>query len=77
MTPKACLKFADWRIRHDTFCEIDLGVLYGRGPWAEELQVAFPPASNQHGEGAWPIALLTVFHELASGCALLPQVRAM
>jgi hypothetical protein len=43
----------------------------------KELQVAFPPASNQLGEGVWPIALLTVFHELSSGCALLPEVGAM
>lgn len=43
----------------------------------KELQQAFPPASNQFGEGVWPIALLTVFHELASGCALLPEVGAM
>ncbi len=39
-----------------------------------ELQIAFPPASNQFGEGVWPIALLTVFHELGSGCALLPEI---
>ena len=43
----------------------------------KELQDAFPPASNQLGEGTWPIALLTVFHELASGCALLPEVGPM
>jgi len=43
----------------------------------KELQMAFPPASNQFGEGVWPIALLTVFHELASGCALLPEIGAM
>ena len=43
----------------------------------KELQQAFPPASNQLGEGVWPIALLTVFHELASGCALLPELGAM
>lgn len=42
-----------------------------------QLQTAFPAASNQFGEGVWPIALLTVFHELASGCALLPEVGAM
>ena len=42
-----------------------------------DLQAAFPPASNQFGEGVWPIALLTVFHELASGCALLPEIGAM
>lgn len=43
----------------------------------KELQAAFPPASNQFGEGVWPIALLTVFHELASGCALLPEIGPM
>jgi hypothetical protein len=43
----------------------------------KELQIAFPPASNQFGEGVWPIALLTVFHELASGCAMLPEIGAM
>ena len=43
----------------------------------KELQIAFPPASNQYGEGVWPIALLTVFHELASGCAMLPEIGAM
>jgi hypothetical protein len=43
----------------------------------KELQTAFPPASNQFGEGVWPIALLTVFHELGSGCALLPEIGAM
>lgn len=42
-----------------------------------ELQQAFPPASNQHGEGVWPVALLVVAHELASGAALLPEVGAM
>ncbi len=43
----------------------------------KELQQAYPPASNQFGEGVWPIALLTVFHELSSGCALLPEVGPM
>ena len=43
----------------------------------KELQSEFPPSSNQHGEGVWPIALLTVFHELSSGCALLPEIGAM
>ena len=43
----------------------------------EELQRAFPPATNQHGEGVWPVVLLTVAHELSSGAALLPQVGAM
>ena len=39
-----------------------------------ELQLAFPPASNQHGEGVWPIAQLVVAHELSSGAALLPEI---
>ena len=43
----------------------------------KELQTYFPPASNQLGEGTWPIALLTVFHELETGCALPPEVGAM
>lgn len=43
----------------------------------KELQQAFPPASNQLGEGVWPCVLLTVFHELASGAAVLPQVGPM
>jgi hypothetical protein len=42
-----------------------------------QLQRAFPPASNQHGEGVWPVALLVVAHELASGAALVPEVGAM
>ncbi len=42
-----------------------------------ELKKAFPPASNQHGDSVWPIALLVVAHELESGCALRPEVGAM
>jgi hypothetical protein len=38
------------------------------------LRKAFPPASNQHGSSAWPIAHLLVAHELESGCALLPEL---
>ena len=34
-----------------------------------ELQQAFPPATNQHGESVWPVALLLVAHELQSSCA--------
>lgn len=41
------------------------------------LRAAFPPASNQHGEGVWPIALLLVAHELESGCALRPEIGPM
>lgn len=43
----------------------------------EELQRQFPPASNQFGEGVWPVALLVVCHEVASGAALIPEVGAM
>lgn len=41
------------------------------------LQRAFPPASNQHGEGIWPVIYLAVAHELSSGAALPPEVGAM
>ena len=43
----------------------------------EELQEAFPPATNQHGETVWPVAMLMVAHELQSGCALPPEIGAM
>ena len=42
-----------------------------------ELKAAFPPATNQHGESVWPVALLMVAHELHSGCALAPEIGAM
>jgi hypothetical protein len=42
-----------------------------------ELRKWFPPASNQHGVGAFPVALLVVAHELASGAALVPEIGAM
>lgn len=41
------------------------------------LRREFPPASNQHGAGVWPVALLVVAHELSSGAALIPSVGAM
>lgn len=41
------------------------------------LKAAFPPASNQHGESVWPVALLLVAHELHSSCALPPEIGAM
>jgi hypothetical protein len=43
----------------------------------KELKEAFPPASNQHGETVWPVAMLMVAHELQSGCALPPEIGAM
>lgn len=41
------------------------------------LRDAYPPATNQHGETIWPILMLMVAHELASGCALVPELGAM
>jgi hypothetical protein len=43
----------------------------------KSLLALYPPATNQHGASAWPVALLVVTHELESGCALLPEVGAM
>jgi len=42
-----------------------------------ELQEAFPPATNQHGETVWPVAMLLVAHELQTACALVPEIGAM
>ena len=41
------------------------------------LRKAYPPASNQHGAGAFPVALLAVAFELESGAAVLPEIGAM
>ncbi len=46
-------------------------------PPTKELRQAFPPATNQHGESVWPVALLLVAHELQSSCALPPEIGAM
>jgi len=46
-------------------------------PPTPELQKAFQPATNQHGETVWPVAMLLVAHELQSGCALPPEIGAM
>jgi hypothetical protein len=43
----------------------------------DELKEAFPPATNQHGDSVWPVAMLMVAHELRSGCALPPEIGAM
>ncbi len=42
-----------------------------------ELQKHFPPASNQHGQGVWPIALISVVAELHSGCITAADIGAM
>ena len=46
-------------------------------PPTPQLQKMFPPASNQHGEGVWPIVNLVVAHELESGAALIPVIGPM
>lgn len=46
-------------------------------PPTPELQQAFPPATNQHGETVWPVAMLLVAHELQTACALVPEIGAM
>lgn len=43
-------------------------------PPTPELKKAFPPATNQHGESVWPVAMLMVANEMQSGCAILPQI---
>lgn len=52
------------------------GTTFTLAPVAE-LQKQYPPASNQHGEGVWPIAYVVVAHELSSGAALPPEIGAM
>ena len=41
------------------------------------LPALYPPASNQHGLGVWPIVHWAVAHELSSGCAVRPETGAM
>lgn len=41
-----------------------------------DLRAKYPPATNQHGRGVWPVALLVVAHELSSGVAVVPEVGA-
>lgn len=38
------------------------------------LRKLYPPAKNQYGRGAWPIALMTVCHELRTGAAMIPAL---
>lgn len=46
-------------------------------PPTPELRKAFPPATNQHGESVWPVAMLMVASELQSGCVLVPKIGPM
>ena len=43
----------------------------------EALRKVYSPASNQYGEGAFPVALLVMAFELQSGAAVLPEIGAM
>jgi len=52
------------------------GTTFTLAPIAE-LQREYPPASNQHGEGVWPIANVVLAHELSSGAAMPPEIGAM
>jgi len=46
-------------------------------PPTPKLRKAFPPATNQHGESVWPVAMLMVAAEMQSGCILVPKVDPM
>lgn len=46
-------------------------------PPTPELKAAFPPATNQHGESVWPVAMLMVASEMSTGCVLVPEIDAM
>lgn len=46
-------------------------------PPTAALKKAYPPATNQHGESVWPVAMLMIANEMQSGCALLPQIDPM
>ncbi|XZE18045.1 hypothetical protein SH449x_003328 [Pirellulaceae bacterium SH449] len=37
----------------------------------------YPPASNQHGLGVWPVAYVVEAHELSSGAAVTPEFGAV
>lgn len=43
-----------------------------RTPHSETLCQAYPPGSNQHGEGHWPILRMLVAHDLDTGLAMRP-----
>lgn len=46
-------------------------------PPTPQLKKAFPPATNQHGESVWPVAMLMVAAEMQSGCIMVPKIDAM
>ena len=46
-------------------------------PPTDALKQAFPPASNQHGESVWPVAMLMVASEMSTSCVMVPEIDAM
>ena len=44
---------------------------------SEELCKLYPPGSNQHGEGHWPVLRVLVAHDLHTGLAMRPEWGAM
>jgi len=42
-------------------------------PCTPELEKAFSPGRNQHGENHWPVMRLVVFHDVFSGMSLRPS----
>lgn len=46
-------------------------------PPTPALKNAYPPATNQHGESVWPVAMLMLAAELQTGCVLAPKIAPM
>ena len=44
-----------------------------RAAHSPELCRLYPPGSNQHGEGHWPVLRLLVAHDLGAGLAMRPE----
>ena len=42
-------------------------------PHSRKLARAYPPGSNQHGPGHWPIIRMVVLHDVSNGLALYPK----
>ena len=42
-------------------------------PHTRKLARAYPPGSNQHGPGHWPILRMVVLHDVSNGLALYPK----
>lgn len=42
-------------------------------PYTRKLARAYPPGSNQHGAGHWPIIRMVVLHDVSNGMAMYPQ----